>query len=146
MLLVTIKVQKLDKKLQTPGYAHTGDAGLDLYSALDCIIRPLERRKVPTGVKIAIPPGYAGFVQPRSGLAIKKGLSLVNTPGLIDSGYRGEVCALLINLDSKEDIRVMRGEKICQLVIQKVEHADIEVADGLDDTARGEGGFGSTGK
>jgi dUTP pyrophosphatase len=146
MLLVIIKVQILDKELQTPEYAHIGDAGLDLYSALDCIIRPLERRKVPTGIKIAIPPGYAGFVQPRSGLAIKKGLSLVNTPGLIDSGYRGEVCAVLINLDSKDDIRIMRGEKICQLVIQKVEHADIEVTDNLDDTARGEGGFGSTGQ
>jgi dUTP pyrophosphatase len=146
MLLVIIKVQILDKELQTPEYAHIGDAGLDLYSALDCIIRPLERRKVPTGIKIAIPPGYAGFVQPRSGLAIKKGLSLVNTPGLIDSGYRGEVCAVLINLDSKDDIRIMRGEKICQLVIQKVEHAGIEVTDNLDDTARGEGGFGSTGQ
>lgn len=144
--MVTIKVHKIDKELQTPRYAHTGDAGLDLYSALDCIIRPLERRKVPTGIKIAIPPGYAGFVQPKSGLAIKKGLGLVNTPGLIDSGYRGEVCAVLINLDSREDIRIMRGDKICQLIIQKVEHADIVLADELDDTTRGEGGFGSTGQ
>ena len=143
--MVTVKVQKLDKELQTPEYAHIGDAGLDLYSALDCIIRPLERRKVPTGIKIAIPEGYAGFIQPKSGLAINKGLSLVNTPGLIDSGYRGEVCAVLINLDSKNDIRIMRGDKICQLVIQKVEHAEIEMTDEMDDTARGEGGFGSTG-
>jgi dUTP pyrophosphatase len=100
---------------------------------------------VPTGIKIAIPEGYAGFVQPKSGLAINKGLSLVNTPGLIDSGYRGEVCAILINLDSKNDIRIMRGDKVCQLVIKKVEHADIEIKEDLDDTSRGEGGFGSTG-
>ena len=143
--MVTIKVQKLDKDLQTPRYAHTGDAGLDLYSALDCIIRPLERRKVPTGIKVAIPEGYAGFVQPKSGLAINKGLSLVNTPGLIDSGYRGEICTILINLDSKNDIRIMRGDKICQLVVQKVEHADIAITDELDDTSRGADGFGSTG-
>jgi dUTP pyrophosphatase len=143
--LVTVKVQKLDKDLQTPKYAHIGDAGLDLYSAVDCIIRPLERRLVPTGIKVAIPEGYAGFVQPKSGLAIKKGLSLVNTPGLIDSGYRGEISAILVNLDGKEDIKIMRGDKICQLVIQKVEHADIEITEELDDTARGDGGFGSTG-
>jgi dUTP pyrophosphatase len=143
--LVTINIQKLDKDLRTPKYAHIGDAGLDLYSAVDCIIRPYERRKVPTGIKIAIPEGYAGFVQPKSGLAINKGLSLVNTPGLIDSGYRGEVCAVLINLDSKNDIRIMRGDKICQLVLQKVEHADIEIKEDLDDTSRGEAGFGSTG-
>jgi dUTP pyrophosphatase len=143
--LVRIKVQKTDKGLETPEYAHKGDAGLDLYSAVDCIIRPFERRKVPTGIKVAIPEGYAGFVQPKSGLAVKKGLSLVNTPGLIDSGYRGEVCAILINLDSKEDLRIMRGDKICQLVIQKVEHAEIELTDSLDGTSRGDGGFGSTG-
>lgn len=143
--MVTIKIQKIDKDLKTPQYAHNGDAGLDLYSAVDCIIRPYERRKVPTGIKLAIPEGYAGFVQPKSGLAVKKGLGLVNTPGLIDSGYRGEVCAILINLDSKNDIRIMRGDKICQLVIQKVEHADIQVKEVLDNTPRGENGFGSTG-
>lgn len=143
--MVTIKIQKTDKDLKTPGYAHNGDAGLDLYSAVDCVIRPLERLKVPTGIKVSIPESYAGFVQPKSGLAIKKGLSLVNTPGLIDSGYRGEICAILINLDSENDIEIKRGEKICQLVIQKVEHAEIEVSDSLEDTSRGEGGFGSTG-
>ena len=143
--MVIINIQKIDKDLETPEYAHIGDAGLDLYSTLDCIIRPLERRKVPTGIKIAIPEGYAGFVQPKSGLSINKGLSLVNTPGLIDSGYRGEICAILINLDGKNDIRIMRGDKICQLVIQKVEHAEINITESLDDTSRGEGGFGSTG-
>ena len=143
--MIKLKIQKLDKTLKTPEYAHIGDAGLDLYSAVDCILRPSERRKVPTGIKIAIPEGYAGFVQPKSGLAIKNGLSLVNTPGLIDSGYRGEVCAILINLDPEEDFVIKRGDKICQLVIQKVEHAEIIIIDSLGNSSRGEGGFGSTG-
>ena len=140
-----LKIEKLDKTSKSPGYARIGDAGLDLYSAVDCILRPYERRKVPTGIKVAIPEGYAGFVQPKSGLAIKSGLSLVNTPGLIDSGYRGEVCAILINLDPEEDFIIKRGDKICQLVIQRVENVEIEFTDKLDDTSRGEGGFGSTG-
>jgi len=143
--VIKLKIQKLDKTLKTPEYAHIGDAGLDLYSALDCILRPYERRKVPTGIKIAIPDGYAGFVQPKSGLAIKSGLSLVNTPGLIDSGYRGEICAVLINLDPEKDFIIKHGDKICQLVIQKVEDVKIEITDELKNTSRGEGGFGSTG-
>jgi len=143
--LIKLKIQKLDKTLKSPEYAHIGDAGLDLYSAVDCILSPYERRKVPTGSKVAIPKGYAGFVQPKSGLAIKSGLSLVNTPGLIDSGYRGEVCAILINLDPEEDFIIKCGDKICQLVIQRVENVEIEFTDKLDDTSRGEGGFGSTG-
>ena len=143
--MIKLKIQKLDKTLKTPEYAHIGDAGLDLYSALDCILRPYERRKVPTGIKIAIPDGYAGFVQPKSGLAIKSGLSLVNTPGLIDSGYRGEVCAILINLDPEKEFVIKHGDKICQLVIQKVEDVEIEITDELENTSRGEGGFGSTG-
>ena len=143
--MIKLKIQKLDKKLKKPEYAHIGDAGLDLYSAVDCILRPSERRKVPTGIKIAIPEGYAGFIQPKSGLAIKNGLSLVNTPGLIDSGYRGEVCAILINLDPEKDIIIKRGDKICQLVIQRVENVEIEITDELENTSRGEGGFGSTG-
>jgi dUTP pyrophosphatase len=143
--LIKLKIQKLDKTLKTPEYAHIGDAGLDLYSALDCILRPYERRKVPTGIKIAIPEGYAGFVQPKSGLAIKNGLSLVNTPGLIDSGYRGEVSAVLINLDPEKDFIIKHGDKICQLVIQKVLKVEIEITDELKKTSRGKGGFGSTG-
>ena len=143
--MIKLKIQKLDKTLKTPKYAHIGDAGLDLYSAVDCILRPYERRKVPTGIKIAIPEGYAGFVQPKSGLAIKNGLSLVNTPGLIDSGYRGEICAVLINLDPEKDFIIKRGDKICQLVIQKVSEVEIEITDELGNTSRGEGGFGSTG-
>jgi len=144
--LIKLKIHKLDKTLKNPEYAHSGDAGLDLYSALDCILRPYERRKVPTGIKIAIPEGYAGFVQPKSGLAIKNGISLVNTPGLIDSGYRGEVCAILINLDPEKDFTIKRGDKICQLIIQKVENVEIEITDELENTSRGEGGFGSTGQ
>jgi dUTP pyrophosphatase len=143
--MIKLKIQKLDKTLKTPEYAHIGDAGLDLYSALDCILRPYERRKVPTGIKMAIPEGYAGFVQPKSGLAIKNGLSLVNTPGLIDSGYRGEVCAILINLDPEKDFIIKRGDKICQLVIQKASEVEIEITEELENTIRGESGFGSTG-
>ncbi len=143
--MLLIKIKKLDSKLKTPDYAHKGDAGLDLYSSTDCIIRPFERVKVPTGIKIAIPDGYAGFLQPKSGLALKSGLSLLNTPGLIDSGYRGEVSVILINLDRNNNIIIKRGDKICQLVIQKVEYADIQITEQLDKTIRGEDGFGSTG-
>jgi len=143
--LIKLKIQKLDKTIKSPEYAHIGDAGLDLYSASDCILRPYERRKVPTGIKVAIPEGFAGFVQPKSGLAIKSGLSLVNTPGLIDSGYRGEICAILINLDPDKDFIIKRGDKICQLVIQRVESVEIELTDELNNTSRGKGGFGSTG-
>ena len=143
--MVSIDIKLLDKSLPVPGYAHKGDAGMDLYSSIDFTLKPLERKLVPTGIKVSIPEGYAGFIQPRSGLAIKKGLGLVNTPGLIDSGYRGEINAILINLDSKNDIQIRHGEKICQLVIQKIENADLNITEDLDETSRGEGGFGSTG-
>ncbi len=143
--MVKINIKLLDKSLPVPGYAHDGDAGLDLYSSIDCILKPYERKLVPTGVKMAIPAGYAGFVQPKSGLAIKKGLSLVNTPGLIDSGYRGEIKVILINLDSRDEIQIKHGDKICQLVIQKIECAEIKITGDLEATKRGEGGFGSTG-
>lgn len=144
--MVTLKIHKLDKSLKTPGYAHTGDAGLDLFSSVDCTVKPFERLKVPTGIKIEIPRGYAGFIQPKSGLAIKNGISLVNTPGLIDSGYRGEVCALLINLDPENTFKISKGDKICQLVIHKVETASIKEVSSLDESSRGTGGFGSTGR
>ena len=143
--MVSIDIKLLDKSLPVPEYAHKGDAGMDLYSSIDFTLKPLERKLVPTGIKVSIPEGYAGFIQPRSGLAIKKGLGLVNTPGLIDSGYRGEINAILINLDSKNDIQIRHGEKICQLVIQKIENADLNITEDLDETSRGEGGFGSTG-
>ena len=144
--MIAIKIKILDETLPIPKYAHKGDAGIDLYSAIDCILKPLERKKVPTGIKVSIPKGYAGFVQPRSGLAIKNGISIVNTPGLIDSGYRGEICTILINLDTKKEFKIKKGDKICQLVIQKVEDAKIELVEELDITSRGEGGFGSTDK
>jgi len=142
--LKTIKIKILDRSIPVPEYAHAGDAGLDLYSSINCELRPFERKKIPTGIKISIPQSYAGFIQPRSGLAAKNGISIVNTPGLIDSGYRGEVCAILINLDPKNVFKVKKGDKICQLVIQKVEKIKLEITEDLGETSRGEGGFGST--
>ena len=129
-----------------PEYAHTGDAGCDLTSRTDMVLEPGGRAMVPTGIAVSIPPGYAGFVQPRSGLAIRHGVSIVNTPGLIDSHYRGEIKVVLINLDPGEPFQVRKGDKICQLVFQKVEKADFVQVDRLDETERGSGGFGSTGR
>ncbi|MDD3520053.1 MAG: dUTP diphosphatase, partial [Actinomycetota bacterium] len=137
--------QILDKTLIYPEYAHEGDAGLDLRSSTDAILMPFERKLIPTGIKIEIPRGYAGFVQPRSGLAIKNGISLVNTPGLIDSSYRGEIKAILINLDRKSNFIIKKGDRICQLVLLKVEKAEIIFTDELENTDRGENGFGSSG-
>ncbi len=143
--MVKVKVKVLDRSMPAPKYANKGDAGLDLYSTINCKLKPFERKKIPNGIKISIPEGYAGFVQPRSGLAAKYGIGLLNSPGLIDSGYRGEVCTILINLDPKNEFEIKKGDRICQLVIQKVENADLEITDELGDTDRGEGGFGSTG-
>lgn len=142
---INLAVRMLDSDLTPPGYAHVGDAGLDLRSSIDVTIQPFERTLIPTGVAVAIPTGYAGFVQPRSGLAISRGLSLVNTPGLIDSGYRGELQVIAINLDPDTPITISRGDKIAQLVIQPVATAQISVVDTLDETGRADGGFGSTG-
>jgi dUTP pyrophosphatase len=140
-----LHVTRLDASLPLPAYAHDGDAGLDLFSAEDCTLQPFQRALVGTGIAVAIPEGYAGFVQPRSGLAIQRGLSLVNTPGLIDSHYRGEIKLIAINLDPSQLLHITKGEKVAQLVIQRVERAEIiEVAD-LDQTVRGADGFGSTG-
>ena len=140
-----LKVQFVREGIPVPSYAHPGDAGLDLYAAEEVTLKPFERALVPTGIKVAIPEGYAGFVQPKSGLALKHGLSIVNTPGLIDAGYRGEVGVILINFDPVETITIAKGQKIAQLVIQRVENVTVSVVDELDDTTRGEGGFGSTG-
>jgi dUTP pyrophosphatase len=141
---VELPVKRLDPDLALPRYAHEGDAGLDLCAAADVEIEPGRRALVPTGIAVAIPEGYAGFVQPRSGLALRHGLSFANTPGLVDSRYRGEIKIVAVNLDPDTPISISRGDKIAQLVIQPVAHAEpVEVAD-LDDTARGEGGFGST--
>lgn len=142
---IKLKILRLTKDLPLPSYAHPGDAGLDLYSNEDVVLKPFERKLVGTGIRIEIPRGYAGFVQPKSGRAINDGLSIVNTPGLIDSGYRGEIKVILINLDPQKEIKIKQGEKIAQLVIQKVEEVDVVEVDELSETSRGEGGFGSTG-
>jgi dUTP pyrophosphatase len=138
-------VQRLRPDVRLPAYAHDGDAGLDLAAAEPVELAPFERRLVSTGISVAIPEGYAGFVQPRSGLAVKKGLSLVNTPGLIDSHYRGEIKVIVINLDPTERIELAQGDRIAQLVIQPVARVDVVECASLPETARGEGGFGSTG-
>jgi len=143
-LSLEVAFVKVDPGVGVPEYAHTGDAGCDLTSCIDVVLEPGSRALVPTGIAVSIPPGYAGFVQPRSGLAVRHGISIVNTPGLIDSRYRGEIKVVLINLDPGETFHVRRGDKICQLVFQKVEQADFVQVDSLDDTERGSGGFGST--
>jgi dUTP pyrophosphatase len=142
-----ISITRLDPDLPLPGYAKPGDAGVDLRSTADVVLRAGGGRSlVPTGVAIAIPEGYAGFVQPRSGLAFKHGVTCLNTPGLIDSGYRGELKVLLVNTDPAEDFTVTRGERIAQLVIQAVEHARFVEVDELPESERGADGFGSSGK
>lgn len=142
---IQVKIKRLDPELPLPRYANPGDAGLDLYSAQDVTIEPGRRVMISTGVAIALPQGYAGFVQPRSGLAAKKGLSIVNTPGLVDSGYRGELKVIAINTDADEPIVISRGERVAQLVVQRVPSVELVEVDELDKTERGEGGFGSTG-
>ena len=137
---------RLDANLPIPGYARSGDAGLDLLAAEDVEIAPGERNAVPTGIAVAIPEGYAGFVHARSGRALREGLALVNAPGLIDAGYRGEIRVLVVNLDPSEPIVVRRKDKIAQLVIQRVESAELVEVDALPASQRGEGGFGSTGR
>jgi dUTP pyrophosphatase len=140
-----IAVKRLDPGLPLPRYARDGDAGLDLYAAAATVIEPGARAVIPTGLAIAIPPGFAGFVVPRSGLAAKHGLSMVNTPGLIDAGYRGEVRVIVINHDLKDAVTLNRGERIAQLVIQAVPAVELVEVDELSVTERGAGGFGSTG-
>lgn len=140
-----MSIRRLEKDLPLPAYAHAGDAGMDLYAAQDVTLAPGERALVSTGIAVAIPEGFAGFVQPRSGLAIRQGLGLVNTPGLIDSHYRGEIKIIAINLDPATPISISRGDKVAQFVIQPVVQADLVEVDELDSTVRGEGGFGSTG-
>ena len=139
-------MKRLDPGLPAPAYARADDAGLDLYAAEDIPLAPGQRARVRTGVAVAIPPGFAGFVLPRSGLALRHGLSLLNTPGLIDAGYRGELMILLVNHDPTTSVAIARGERIAQLVVQSVEHATLVEVDELPPSDRGEGGFGSTGR
>lgn len=140
-----IRCVQMHPDLPLPSYAHAGDAGADLVSAEDISLKPGQRAAVATGLSIALPFGYVGLVHPRSGLALKHGISMVNTPGTIDSGYRGEIKVILINHDLDSTFEINRGDRIAQLVIQKVEHATFKLVDSLEDTDRGNGGFGSTG-
>jgi dUTP pyrophosphatase len=146
----SLAVVRLDLELPLPSRAHAGDAGVDLYSAQDVELAPGQRALVPTGIAVAIPFGMVGLVHPRSGLAARVGLSIVNSPGTIDSGYRGEVKVALINLDPSAPIMVNRGDRIAQLLVQRVELPElVEVSSfdeaGLADTSRGDGGHGSSG-
>jgi dUTP pyrophosphatase len=141
--IVDIKVQRISD-VKAPSYAHEGDAGMDLYSAIDAILQPGERKLIPTGIKMAIPQGYEAQVRPKSGLALKQGISVVNTPGTIDAGYRGEVGVILIN-HGNESFSVQKNMKVAQMVINKIEQANIEHVEELEDSSRGAGGFGSTG-
>jgi len=144
---LVVPVMRLDDALPLPAYARSGDAGADLVARVDVkLAHAGGRAAVPTGVAVAIPEGYAGFVQPRSGLALRHGVTCLNTPGLIDSGYRDELAVLLVSTDPVADYEVHRGDRIAQLVIQRVESADFREAEELPDSERGLGGFGSTGR
>ena len=144
--MIRIPLKLLDPGLAAPRYQHDNDAGFDLSSRIDLLLEPGERATIPTGIALAIPSGFAGFVLPRSGLAARNGIALVNSPGLIDAGYRGEIAVVMINTDVRESFQVRRGDRIAQLVIQRVEEATILLVDDLDETSRGSAGFGSTGK
>jgi dUTP pyrophosphatase len=143
--MVQILVRRLDPELPLPSYAHPGDAGADLCAAVDVTLAPGERALVPTGIAMALPEGHVALVHPRSGLAARHGISIVNAPGTIDAGYRGEVKVCLVNTDTREPFTVRRGDRIAQLVIQRFESAAFVDADDLPDSARGAGGYGSTG-
>jgi dUTP pyrophosphatase len=140
-----VLVQRIDSDVPLPAYALPGDAGADIVTAVDITLGPGERAVLPTGIAIALPDGYAAFVHPRSGLAARAGLGLVNAPGTIDSGYRGEIKVIVINHDAAQPLRLSRGERVAQLVVQRVERAEFVEVAALPDSARGAGGHGSTG-
>ncbi|NBE93754.1 dUTP diphosphatase [Nonomuraea sp. KC401] len=141
-----VLIHRLDDGLPMPSYAHPGDAGADLYAVRDVELMPGERAVVGTGVAIALPDGYAAFVHPRSGLASRHGVTLVNAPGTVDAGYRGEIKVTLINTDAKEPFRLQRGDRMAQLVVQRVERAAFYEVERLPGSVRGANGFGSTGR
>lgn len=143
--MTEVTVTRLDTGVPLPEYAHPGDAGADLVTTVDVTLAPGERALVPTGIAIALPEGFAAFVHPRSGLALRHGLSIVNTPGTIDAGYRGEIKVLLVNHDLHEPIHLARGDRVAQLVIQRVEIVTFTEVEELSDSVRGAGGYGSTG-
>ncbi|MDQ0664813.1 dUTP pyrophosphatase [Arthrobacter ulcerisalmonis] len=140
-----VQLKMLDPELEAPSYAHPGDAGADLRAREDVVLLPGERRLVPTGVAIALPDGFVALIHPRSGLATKHGLTIVNAPGTVDAGYRGEISVTLLNTDSSQPIELRRGDRIAQMVIQRVEYAQFIPVSELDGSVRGTGGFGSTG-
>lgn len=140
-----VRVQRLDPGLPLPGYAHPGDAGADLHAAADVTLEPGERALVPTGIALALPDGYVGLVHPRSGLAARHGIGMVNAPGTVDAGYRGEVLVNLVNLDPREPFTVRRGDRIAQLVVQQVARVVFEDADSLPGSDRGDTGHGASG-
>ncbi|SDQ50183.1 dUTP diphosphatase [Quadrisphaera sp. DSM 44207] len=142
---VQVLLRRLDPSLPVPAYAHPGDAGADLVAAVDVVLAPGQRATVPTGVAIALPVGYAAFVHPRSGLAARSGVTTLNGPGTVDAGYRGEVMVTLVNTDRARTARLARGDRIAQLVVQRVERAQFALVDELPGSARGAGGHGSTG-
>lgn len=141
-----VLITKIDKELPTPNYAKPGDAGADVYSRIDYEIAPGDRALIPTGISIAMPDGYAAFAHPRSGLAIKYGIGIANAPGTIDAGYRGELQMILINHDKNQVFKIKRGDRIAQLVFQKVEQAQFVEVETLPGSDRGTGGFGSSGR
>lgn len=142
---VEILIALLDDGVEPPSYAHPGDAGADLVTTVDIELAPLARATVPTGIAIALPRGYAAFVHPRSGLAARHGLTVVNAPGTVDAGYRGEIKVTLLNTDPEQPVVLRRGDRIAQLVVQRVERARFVRAERLPGSDRGEGGFGSSG-
>jgi dUTP pyrophosphatase len=142
---MTLRIARLDERARLPIRAHDGDAGLDLYALGDAVLEPGARASVPTGIAVEIPPGHAGLVLPRSGLAARHGISVVNAPGLIDAGYRGEVRVLLLNTDRDHAFEITAGDRIAQLVLVRVELSTPVEVDVLDETERGAGGFGSSG-
>ena len=142
---VDVLIVRLDPDLPLPAYEHPGDAGMDLRCRVDCTIAPGQRVLVPTGVAVALPAGYAAFVHPRSGLALRSGIGVVNGPGTIDAGYRGEISVILINHDPDASAHLTKGDRIAQLVVQRVERARLVEVSALPGSHRGEGGFGSTG-
>lgn len=142
---VVVGLQRLDPEVPLPRYARPGDAGADLAIAEDCVLQPGQRRLVRTGIALAIPSGWVGLVHPRSGLAWRHGLTIVNAPGTVDSGYRGEIMVCLLNTDATEPVILSKGDLIAQLVLQRVGSASFEVSDELPASTRGTGGHGSTG-
>ena len=142
---VRVAVRRLDPGLPLPGYAHPGDAGADLLARIDVTLQPGERSLVPTGIAIALPEGYAAFTHPRSGLAARHGITIVNAPGTVDAGYRGEILVNLVNLDPQQAFEVRRGDRIAQLIVQRVSETIFDEVDSLPESSRGETGHGASG-